>query len=831
MKFLLYRVFLVLVVFSSTAACQTFHSWKTPPKAVKGILDLQSWDMEKDGPVDLAGEFEFIWKQHVEPSRFSGPPRAESSFIKVPAYWSDLETRDGRLPGRGFATYRLRVMLGDREESLALRFLSMGTAFAVYVNAQKLGAVGVPGVNRETTVPRYFPQVMAMDRRAGHLDVVFHVSNFHHRRGGAWESIQLGKENQLRESRERRVGIDLFLFGSIFIIALYHFGLFFVRRQDRSPLYFALFCATVSVRLLTTGERYLTHILPNLSWELFLKLEYLSISLAVPAFALFMHSLFPREFRRSFLRFIVAASVALSLVVLLTPGSVFSRLLTLCNLLLLATFCFGLFVLVRSIRHKRDGALIFLAGYMILSLAAINDIMHVAKIIQTGFFAAFGLFVFIFSQAVILSLRFSRALSMVEVQHRELTVSNDACRREIVNRMATENALRQSEDKYRTILHSIEDGYYEVDLSGNFSFFNDALCRILGYSREELLGMNNRAYMKEETAEEVYRTFEEVYRTGRPAKVFGWETVRKDGTRRHLEISISLMRDQEGNSVGFRGLARDVTERKEAEERDRLHQQQLIHASKMVELGTLVSGVAHEINNPNNFIMLNTPLLLDAWNAARPILEEYYEDNGDFIMGGMPYSEMKENIPRLFSGINEGSGRIKQIVNDLRDYVRQETSDLNQQVDLNSVVESALSLLSNMVKKSTDRFSVRAGKDLPLIRGNFQRLEQVVINLVQNACQALPDRTKGITMSTRRDSDHVVLCVEDEGAGIAPEDMPRIMDPFFSTKHDSGGVGLGLAISSTIVKQHGGTMHFASQPGKGTKAEVILPVNRDHQTY
>jgi len=829
MKFILSRIFLVLVVFSSIPACHTSRPKKTPPNAVKGILDLRAWDLEKDGPVNLAGEFEFIWEQHVAPSEFSGTARAGSRFINVPAYWSHREMGGRRLPGQGFATYRLGVLLDGPEASLALRFLSMGTAFAVYVNAQKLGAVGVPGVDRETTVPRYFPQVMTIDQHVSQLDVVFHVSNFHHRRGGAWEGIQLGKEDQLQELRERGVGVDLFLFGSIFIIALYHFGLFFVRKQDRSPLYFALFCVTVSVRLLTTGERYLTHILPNLSWELFLKLEYLSLCLAVPAFALFMHSLFPREFWRPFLRFIVAASVAVSLVVLATPGRIFTHLLPLCHVLLLAAFSFILFVLVRSIRHKRDGALIFLAGYMILSLAAINDILHVEKIIQTGYFAAFGLFVFIFSQAVILSLRFSRALSTVEVQHQELTVVNEACRKEIADRMATEDALRESEEKYRTILHSIEDGYYEVDLGGNFAFFNDALCRILGYSREELLGMNNRAYMKGETAEEVYRTFNKVYRTGRPTKVFGWETIRNDGTGRHLEISISLIRDSRGSPVGFRGLARDVTERKEAEERERIHQQQLIHASKMVELGTLVSGVAHEINNPNNFIMLNTPLLWDAWNAARPILDEYYEENGDFVLGGMPYSEIKENIPRLFSGIVEGSGRIKQIVDDLRDYVRQETSDLSQQVDMNIVVNSALSLLSSMVKKSTDRLSVSAEKDLPLIRGNFQRLEQVVINLVQNACQALPDRTKGITLSTRRHGDHVVLCVEDEGVGIAPEDLPVIMEPFFSTKHDSGGVGLGLAISSTIVKQHGGRMHFSSEPGKGTKAEVILPVNpSDH---
>jgi PAS domain S-box-containing protein len=829
MKSLLARIVLVLAVLPLlfASACRFIHDGETPPRAVKGILDLTHWDFGKDGPVYLNGEYEFYWEQHLQPSDFSIPSHQARTFVNVPGFWSNQQPGGKSLPGQGFATYRLRVLLNGAQRSLALRFQDMGTAFAVYVNGQLLGSVGVPGKNRETSVPRHYPQVMRIAESTDHLDIVFHVSNFHHRRGGVWEAIQLGQERQLRDLRERRVGVDLFLFGSIFIMAIYHFGLFFLRREDRSPFYFGLFCFVVAVRLLTTGERYLTHLFPAISWEAALKLEYLSISLAVPAFALFMQSLFSREFSRLYVRFIAAASISLSLVIMFTPGRVFSNLLPVCQGLLLMTFAYGLYVLILSLKNKREGASIFLAGFIILSLAAINDIMHTEKIIQTDYFAAFGLFVFIFSQAYLLSMRFSRALTTVEVQHKELIAVNEACRQEINDRVLTEDALRQSEEKYRIILQSIEDGYYEVDLAGNLTFFNDALCRLLGYPRDELMGLNNRAFMSEETAKRVLETFNQVYRTRQPAKAFRWETIRKDGTRKYLETSVSLMRDAKGNPVGFRGLARDVTDRIEAEERDRLHQQHLMQASKMVELGTLVSGVAHEVNNPNNYIMLNAPLLVDAWQAAKPILEEYYEENGDFLLGGMMYSEMRENIPKLFSGIVEGSERIRQIVADLKNYVRPDTSDLTQSVDLNRVVQSALSLLSSMVRKSTDRFSADLEKDLPLVKGNFQRLEQVVINLVQNACQAIPDRGKSIRVSTRWDkvNGNVVLEVQDEGVGIPPENLPRITDPFFSTKHKSGGVGLGLAISSSIIKEQGGVMNFVSEPGVGTKAEVLLPVN------
>jgi C4-dicarboxylate-specific signal transduction histidine kinase len=334
--------------------------------------------------------------------------------------------------------------------------------------------------------------------------------------------------------------------------------------------------------------------------------------------------------------------------------------------------------------------------------------------------------------------------------------------------------------------------------------------------------------MDQETAEKVYQTFSQVYRTGIPAKAFDWVLIRKDGAKRILEVSVSLMRDSKGRPIGFYGIGRDITERKQAEEQAKLHQQQMMQASKMVALGTLVSSVAHEINNPNNFIMLNAPLLLETWESSKPILEEYYEKNGDFVIGGMRYTEMRENIPILFSGILDGSKRIKQIVEDLRDFVRRDTSDMSQGVDVNAVLRSAVTLLSNTIMKSTNHFSVEYGKSLPLLKGNFQRLEQVIINLIQNACQALRDTRKGVFVSTAYDENRkgIVVRIEDEGVGIPPDVLPHITDPFYTTKADSGGLGLGLSISSKIVKEHGGTLTFASELGRRTQAEIVLPLDQ-----
>jgi signal transduction histidine kinase len=295
---------------------------------------------------------------------------------------------------------------------------------------------------------------------------------------------------------------------------------------------------------------------------------------------------------------------------------------------------------------------------------------------------------------------------------------------------------------------------------------------------------------------------------------------------------VALMKDAEGRPIGFRGTTHDVTERRLAEEQAKLHQEQLFQASKMVALGTLVSGVAHEINNPNNFIGLNTPILMEAWENAMPILDKYYKKNGDFIIGGIPYSEMREKIPILFSGILDGSKRIMRIVEDLKNYVRKDSPDVTQPIDINAVLNSAISLVSNMIHKSTNHFSFEPGENLPLLTGNFHRLEQVFINLLQNACQALPDTRRGIQVTTACDKEarNIVVTVQDRGVGIPPGRLRFIMDPFFTTRQDSGGVGLGLAIASGIVEEHGGRMTFDSEPGKGTTARIYLPVGPVNDT-
>ncbi len=268
-------------------------------------------------------------------------------------------------------------------------------------------------------------------------------------------------------------------------------------------------------------------------------------------------------------------------------------------------------------------------------------------------------------------------------------------------------------------------------------------------------------------------------------------------------------------------------QRQIAERRAKLQQEQIFQAAKMASLGTLVSGVAHEINNPITSVMLNAPIIQKVWNSIDPLLKKHCDEQGDFRVGSMSYKVLRERIPQLLEDIAEGAKRVKVIVGDLKDYARQAPAEMGDSVDVNVVLKKAAGLVSNLIKKSTNHFSIEYGKDIPVLKGNSQRIEQVTVNLLVNACQALTGSDQSVSASTFYDDGEKTVCIRvaDTGEGIPEEVLERIMDPFFTTKREKGGTGLGLSISDKIVQDHGGSLVFDSEPGKGTTVTVVLPVD------
>ena len=392
---------------------------------------------------------------------------------------------------------------------------------------------------------------------------------------------------------------------------------------------------------------------------------------------------------------------------------------------------------------------------------------------------------------------------------------------EITERKRAEGELRESEEKYRTILEDIEDGYYEVDIAGNFTFFNDAMCGIIGYSKDEMMGMNNRQYMDEENAEKVYQAFNRVYTTRKHTEEFGWEIRRKDGTKRFVEVSVSLKRNSEGEPIGFRGIVRDITERKQAEgellkaykELQQLHteleesQAQLVQTEKMSALGTMTGGVAHELNNPMMGIH-------------------------NFIQYCLKHTSSDERTYPVLQDAERATERCISIVQDLLTFCRMDTKGKEEyeKVDLSEILERVLRLLSYRTEREQVSVATHYADQVPEIRARANAIEQVFLNLMTNALDALKgSEKKEVHVDIQGNGEFVRVRVADTGCGIAPEDFSRIFDPFFTTKPAGQGTGLGLSTCQGTIQAHGGEITCESEPGAGTTFNILLPIKNEQE--
>lgn len=417
----------------------------------------------------------------------------------------------------------------------------------------------------------------------------------------------------------------------------------------------------------------------------------------------------------------------------------------------------------------------------------------------------------------------SRADLIAELQ--QLRVKADQFEQSHQKRREAEQRLSDSERRYQTLTQNIALGLYRriAGTGGKLVMVNTALVRLFRYdSADELLGtpITDLYWDPSECIDFSVKMFKhrQVIRQELKMK-------RKDGTPIWIAVTATVIHGDDQAPAYFDGIMEDITERKQIEAEKKMRQQQLIQADKMITLGILVSGVAHEINNPNQFISSNLAPLKRCVDDALPILDRYHEEHGDFMMGGRRYSHRRKQIPDMFANIAKGSARIKKTVTELRDYAREQPMDATEVIHINSVVQSALALLANLIKQSTHHFNTQYGEGIPPLKGNYQHIEQVLINLIQNGCQALEDPKDSLSVTTYYDPAQQQICVEitDAGVGIAPEDLKHILDPFFTRKREKGGTGLGLSISSSIVQEHDGDLKFESQPGKGTTVLLSLP--------
>lgn len=800
----LFLIVTLVLIAGSLTTCARDGSRREIPQAVQGTLDLTTWNFAQHGPVPLNGEWEFYWQRHLKPADLAQPsPPVRTGFIDVPGIWNGYTVNGQILSGDGYATYRLKVLLGQLADRLAFKFLDMATAFSVDVNGRQLFSSGVPGKTPSTTVPRFHPQVVAWQPVSDHLDIVIRVANFHHRKGGVWEAIRLGEVDDIRASRERALILNLALTGSIVIMGLYHLGLFALRPREWSPLYFGLFCLLIALRTLTTGERYLMELMPVFDWEVLTKITYLTFYLGVFVFTGFVHSLFPQEVSKNVLYLIGGVSVIFSTVVLILPARLYTHTLPTFEIVAVMSLIYGLYALILASIRKREGALVFLTGFVALSLTTLNDILYANLLVPTGYLTPVGLFIFIFSQAWLLAQRFSKSFLLVDQQRLALTQTNRAYEQEIHEREQAEAALRQSESALMDAQRLAHIGNWEWDIQTGQIHWSEEVFRLFGLDPQDVSYDLLMTLIAPDDKEIWERSVQAVLNTDQPLKI-DYRIHKPDGDRRWLHCEAQVVRDAAGQPVRMFGTFQDITERKRWEAAR-------LQTSRLESIGVLAGGIAHEFNNVLTVILGFTDLA----TRAVPRASSTYHHLQAVLTAGY---------------------RAKELVQQILAFSRQSNPE-RQPVSLPMLVREGLNLV-RATMPTTIVLKSHIDPDAGGVLADPTNLQQILLNLCANAEYGMRQTGGILEVSLTRSEveaaapanpaglppgSYVRLTVRDTGDGMPPEVVERIFEPFFTTKGVGEGTGMGLAIVHGIVTSYGGAVTVESIPGEGSTFIVDLP--------
>ena len=376
--------------------------------------------------------------------------------------------------------------------------------------------------------------------------------------------------------------------------------------------------------------------------------------------------------------------------------------------------------------------------------------------------------------------------------------------------------LLTNEAQFRALVEFSIDHIFILDKDGKFIFSNNQV-------RPFTLGEGNELNGK--TIQEVYpkkigviflEKLTHVFSSGEGVS-FHHEIESEGDMQHHLTMLYPIFHNQQVRAVG--GICRDISDLKQIEK-------QLFQSQKMEALGTLVAGVAHEINNPINLILFNLPLFEKIWKDLLPVIKRFADNNPQFKAGGLTFDFIKENMPRLIADMEMAAKRVVQIVSGLKDFSRKSNPAEKTLVQVNHAVENATRLACSTLSKSNTVLKLDLASDLPLINANLQNLEQIILNLMINAMQSIDHDCGEVVVTTREVHERNVIHIQvaDNGRGVNPSFTDKIFDPFVTDRQAIGGTGLGLSVTYNLVKAHQGEISFKSEIGTGTQFTVSLPV-------
>lgn len=437
-------VFIIfLMIFLS--GCLANDTSSEPFDAINGSLDLRHIDVQSTLPVPLNGEWNFYWGEQLTLDQFSTQP---AHTIELPRLWNNYELDGNPLSSFGYATYHLRILLNtsDIGKTKAIYIPFIHTSYTLYIDNQHQGGNGMVGTSKETTQPQYLPQVFYFTPLNETVDVILHVSNFDHSKGGINKEILFGSAHNLSVFKQNAVAHNLFLLGCFLIIAIYHLLIFLYRKSEIASLIFALFSLFIALRLLVIDQIFLTHLFPNFNWEWQISFEYLTVFGGLLMFSVFLRKLYPNETNASIYRIILAVTGFYSLTVIFLSPYMFTKWFSSFTPFALLLVIYFSYVMVLAAIRKREGAIIScLAGIYFYFTIAHDFLYNIGILSTSGYLVPNGFLIFILSQSIILSIKYAKTFQKVAFLNIQLRQLNESLEEKIQERTKTlQDTMRET---------------------------------------------------------------------------------------------------------------------------------------------------------------------------------------------------------------------------------------------------------------------------------------------------------------------------------------------------------------------------------------------------
>jgi class 3 adenylate cyclase len=452
-------------------------------KVKKGFFDLTEINLD-NSLVKIDGDWKFYWKESKN-----------EMYLKVPSSWNDLVVEGNKIGAYGYGTYEVDILLAEKYigKILTLKIPHMGTAYELYLNNELISSNGKFAKSKEEMIPQYLSKIKNFLVKDTKVNIKILVSNFNHRKGGMrFNSLYIGSDQEVQKIESFNHLYIFFLMGSLLIMAFYHFGLYFLRREDIASLIFGLFCLCIFTRLCFIGDVWITSIYPELSWSWMYKLEYISLYLSALSFVYFTYFVFKNEFNILALKILTPIYSIFCLLILFTEPRVFTLSLNIFQAISFLNSLYILYVIIKAIRNRKEGSIAAIIGFSFFILAIINDLLYNNELwsLGVGNLIPFGVFLFIFSQSFILSQIFSKTFKSFISLSNNLKLTNEAYSRfvpveflKFLNKSSiVDIKLGDQMQKEMTILfsdiRSFTDLSEKLTPKENFNFLNSYLKRM-----------------------------------------------------------------------------------------------------------------------------------------------------------------------------------------------------------------------------------------------------------------------------------------------------------------------------------------------------------------